>query len=56
MPTQESPTILVVDDEGAIADTLVLILKKEGFVASATYNAKSALEQAGSGSAFVKTK
>ena len=46
MPTQEGPTILVVDDERAIADTLVLILKKEGFAASAAYNGKSALEQA----------
>jgi DNA-binding response OmpR family regulator len=36
--------ILVVDDERAIADTLVAILQRFGYAASAAYNAEQALE------------
>ena len=38
------PSILVVDDEERIADTLVLILKTKNYVAEAAYEAASALE------------
>ena len=38
------PFILVVDDEKRIADTLVLILDSEGYVAEAAYEGSTALE------------
>ncbi|HZU41082.1 MAG TPA: response regulator [Terriglobales bacterium] len=38
------PSILVVDDEERIADTLVLILKTKQYEAEAAYDAASALE------------
>jgi CheY-like chemotaxis protein len=38
------PLVLVVDDEPIIADTLALILKREGFAAFAAYGAEGALE------------
>ena len=38
------PLVLVVDDEEVIADTLVLILKKEGFAAIPAYGGANALE------------
>jgi CheY-like chemotaxis protein len=40
-----SPSVLVVDDEKRIADTLVLILKTKGYIAEAAYDAASALEK-----------
>jgi CheY-like chemotaxis protein len=38
------PSIVVVDDEKRIADTLVLILNSEGYAAEAAYDGASALE------------
>lgn len=38
------PVVLVVDDERVIADTLSMILEKNGFVALAAYDGISALE------------
>jgi CheY-like chemotaxis protein len=38
------PSALVVDDEVVIADTLALILKREGFAAIAAYGSLSALQ------------
>jgi DNA-binding response OmpR family regulator len=43
-PNPRHPVILVVDDERVIADTLVAILKSQGFAAMAAYDAESALE------------
>lgn len=40
------PRVLVVDDESIIADTLVLILNKSGFDATAAYSGEQALEMA----------
>ncbi len=40
------PVVLVVDDERIIADTLVAILNKSGYAASAAYDGPSALEMA----------
>jgi CheY-like chemotaxis protein len=40
------PRVLVVDDEVIIADTLVLILNKSGYEASAAYSGEQALELA----------
>ena len=42
--TGRRPSILVVDDEERIADTLVLILQTKDFSAEAAYDASSALE------------
>lgn len=39
----EPISILVVDDERRIADTLVLILNMKGYIASATYDGSTAL-------------
>jgi DNA-binding response OmpR family regulator len=41
---QNPPAILVVDDERAIADTLSVILGKNGFAVMTAYNGTSALE------------
>jgi hypothetical protein len=41
---QNSPVILVVDDERVIADTLSVILSRNGFAAMTAYNGTSALE------------
>ncbi len=38
------PTVLVVDDEAIIADTLAVILSKEGYTAMVAYDGNSALE------------
>jgi CheY-like chemotaxis protein len=38
------PVVLVVDDEQVIADTLAMILEKNGFVAMTAYDGTSALE------------
>lgn len=40
------PRILVVDDESIIADTIVQILNRSGFIAQAAYNGKQAIESA----------
>jgi CheY-like chemotaxis protein len=40
------PRVLVVDDESIIADTLVLILNKSGYEATAAYSGEQALELA----------
>ncbi len=40
------PRILVVDDESVIADTIVQILNRSGFVAEAAYNGREAVEAA----------
>ena len=40
-----SPRVLVVDDETLIADTLVQILNRNGFVATAAYSGAAAIER-----------
>ncbi len=40
------PRILVVDDEALIADTIVQILNRSGFVAEAVYGGREAIEAA----------
>lgn len=40
------PSVIVVDDESIIADTLAAILSRNGYAAIATYDAESALETA----------
>jgi DNA-binding response OmpR family regulator len=40
------PKVLVADDEASIADTLALILKKNGFVTTVVYDGKAALRTA----------
>ncbi len=42
----KQPRILVVDDEAVIADTIVLILNRSGFVAQAAYSGSQAIEAA----------
>ena len=42
--TSHRPSILVVDDESNIADTLSEILNRSGYSAHATYDAESALD------------
>lgn len=44
MRQQEKKRILVVDDEQAIADTLIIILRRAGYEAMACYDAARALE------------
>jgi DNA-binding NtrC family response regulator len=47
-PTEKNrPVVLIVDDERVIADTLAVILSKNGFAAMTAYDGKSALEIAG---------
>ncbi|WP_263371977.1 response regulator [Granulicella cerasi] len=41
-----APRILVVDDEMLIADTIVQILNRNGFIAEAVYGGKEAIEAA----------
>ncbi len=41
-----APRILVVDDEVLIADTIVQILNRNGFIAEAVYSGKEAIERA----------
>jgi CheY-like chemotaxis protein len=41
-----APRILVVDDEQLIADTIVQILNRNGFIAEAAYSGKEAIEAA----------
>lgn len=42
----EKPVLLIVDDEPLVADTLSVILSREGFSVMKAYNAASALRQA----------
>ena len=42
---KRKPTVLIVDDEHLIADTLAEILSDKGFEASAVYNPRHAIEQ-----------
>jgi len=42
-----APRILVVDDEKVIADTIVQILNRNGFIAEAAYGGEEAIEKAG---------
>lgn len=44
--TKQPPAVLVVDDEKVIADTLSIILSRQGFLVETAYNAESALERA----------
>jgi CheY-like chemotaxis protein len=41
-----APRILVVDDEKVIADTIVQILNKNGFIAEAAYGGEEAIDKA----------
>ena len=41
-----APRILVVDDEKVIADTIVQILNRNGFIAEAAYGGEEAIEKA----------
>ncbi len=41
-----APRILVVDDEALIADTIVQILNRNGFIAEAAYSGEQAIEMA----------
>jgi CheY-like chemotaxis protein len=41
-----APRILVVDDEKVIADTIVQILNRNGFIAEPAYNGQEAIEKA----------
>lgn len=41
-----APRILVVDDEKVIADTIVQILNRNGFIAEAAYSGEEAIERA----------
>jgi DNA-binding response OmpR family regulator len=43
-PEHSKPTVLVVDDERVIADTLATILKGHGFDATAVYSGSAAIE------------
>lgn len=40
------PSVLIVDDESVIADTLTEILNRSGYAATAAYDAESAMETA----------
>jgi CheY-like chemotaxis protein len=41
-----APRVLVVDDEKVIADTIVQILNRDGFIAEAAYGGEEAIEKA----------
>jgi CheY-like chemotaxis protein len=43
-PSADLPRILVVDDEALIADTIVQILNRNGFIAEAAYSGSEAIE------------
>ncbi|MGI9140304.1 MAG: sigma-54-dependent transcriptional regulator [Gemmatimonadaceae bacterium] len=46
MQSQESrPTVLIIDDESAIVDTLRILLKNEGFAAHVAFGGKQGLDQ-----------
>jgi len=43
--TEDRPTVLIVDDESAIVDTLRILLKNEGFAAHVAFGGKQGLDQ-----------
>jgi len=43
---KSAPRVLVVDDEALIADTIVMILNRHGFIAEAVYSGSQAIETA----------
>lgn len=46
MSEQETrPTVLIIDDESAIVDTLRILLKNEGFAAHVAFGGKQGLDQ-----------
>ena len=45
----QQPTILIVDDESGILDTLRILLRKEGFEVTTAQGGKAGLEQIRSG-------
>jgi len=45
-PSPSKPKVLISDDEHLIADTLALILNKDGFETRAVYTSKNALQTA----------
>jgi CheY-like chemotaxis protein len=47
-PAMRKPTVLVVDDEGLIADSIVEILNENGYEASAAYGGHAAVNLASS--------
>jgi DNA-binding NtrC family response regulator len=49
----QQPSILIVDDESGILDTLRILLRKEGFEVSTAQGGKAGLEQIRSGSAEI---
>ena len=46
-PQETRPTILIIDDESAIVDTLRILLKNEGFAAHVAFGGKQGLDQIG---------
>ncbi len=46
-PTAERPTVLIVDDESAILDTLRILLRNEGFEPHTAHGGKQALDSLG---------
>ena len=42
--TQQQPTVLVIDDESGILDTVRILLKKEGYEVSVAQGGKAGLE------------
>jgi DNA-binding NtrC family response regulator len=45
MQTEARPTVLIIDDESAIVDTLRILLKNEGFAAHVAFGGKQGLDQ-----------
>src|SRR6478672_6670781 len=43
--TEDRPTVLIVDDESAIVDTLRILLKNEGFAAHVAFGGKQGIDQ-----------
>ncbi len=43
--TENRPTVLIIDDESAIVDTLRILLKNEGFAAHVAFGGKQGLDQ-----------
>src|SRR6185503_8260174 len=44
-PTETRPTVLIIDDESAIVDTLRILLKNEGFAAHVAFGGKQGIDQ-----------
>ena len=45
LPQESRPTVLIIDDESAIVDTLRILLKNEGFAAHVAFGGKQGLDQ-----------